>query len=216
MYAGHFSTAILLYKIYPNVIPFVFTVGVGFLDIVFGILAYFGLETISENPHTGLIGVNLHCNYSHSLAGSAVLSVLYGIVTGSFVPAFVASFSHFVEDWTVHNKNLFLDPYSNILVGGTSLWSKYPIGAYYLEGALCFVIAALTSRDIFTVMANLYVCYLHWGKRPSVPGGFPKVARLPEPVKRTTLFKAFTRNFGSPAIILGTLLFKNYYDVKYN
>lgn len=216
MYAGHFSTAILLYKIHPDVSPFVLAVGVGFLDIIFGILAYFGVETITENPQTGLIGVNLHCNYSHSLLGSIILSTFYGIITTggslSFLPVFIASFSHFVEDWIVHNKDLFLDPYSNIIVGGTSLWSKYPIGSYYLEATWCLVIAAFTTTNspkVKEIMANIYVFYLHWSRRPSTSGGFAQVARLPEDAKRSILFKSFIKNFGTPAIVIGLLLFKS-------
>jgi hypothetical protein len=214
MYAGHFATSIVFHKLYPNVLPFVFTIGVVFLDIVFGILAYYGVETISENNNAGLISVNLHCNYSHSLIGSIILSSIYGFLSGSFIPAFLSSFSHFIEDWFVHNKDLFLDPYSNIIVGGTSLWSKFPIFSYYFEAILCIFCTIFTSKDISSIIANIYVLYLHWSRRPSVSGGLAKVANLPENVKREILLKAFLKNFCTPAIIIGSILFKNYYDYK--
>lgn len=215
MYAGHFATSIVLHRLYPDILPFVFTIGVGFLDITFGILAYYGFETITENHNAGLINVTLHCNYSHSLIGSLILSSIYGLLSGSFIPAFISSFSHFVEDWFVHNKDLFLDPYSDIIIGGTSLWSKFPIFSYYLEAILCICCAILTSKDIFSNISNIYVLYLNWTRRPSKSGGLAKVSVLQENIKRKILFKTFIINFCTPAIIIGSILFKNYYDYKF-
>ncbi|CAO3641619.1 unnamed protein product [Cunninghamella echinulata] len=215
MYAGHFATSIVLHKVYPDVLPFILTVGVGLLDLTFGVLAYYGLETIIDNPKAGLISVDLHCPYSHSLMGSFLLSFIYGIVSGgSFLPAFLSSFSHFIEDWIVHNKDLFLDPYSNILVGGTTLWSHFPIFTYYLEALFCIGCALFTSKDIFSIIANMYVFYLHYSLRPSAAGGLAKVSNLQDDIKREVLLKAFIKDFGIPAIIIGSLLFKNYYSYR--
>ncbi|KAI9299652.1 hypothetical protein BJ944DRAFT_292229 [Cunninghamella echinulata] len=202
---GHFATSIVLHKVYPDVLPFILTVGVGLLDLTFGVLAYYGLETITDNPKAGLISVDLHCPYSHSLIGSFIISSIYGLLSGgSFLPAFLSSFSHFAEDWIVHNKDLFLDPYSNILVGGTTLWSHFPIFTYYLEALFCVGCALFTSKDIFSIIANV----------PSAAGGLAKVANLQDDIKQEVLLKTFLNNFGVPAIIIGFLLFKNYYGYR--
>lgn len=214
MFAGHFATSVVLHKLYPGTLPFTFSVGVAFLDIIFGVLAYYGYEGLTKNHNAGLIAVDLHCDYSHSLIGSLILSSIYGLLTGSFVPGFISSFSHFVEDWVLHNEDLLLDPYSGIVIGGTTLWSKFPILSYYFEALFCVGCAIYSSKDIFTVIANLYIFYLHWNNRPSNAGGLAKIAVLQEDIKRKMLLKGFLTTFGIPAIIIGFILLKNYYDYK--
>ncbi|CAO3623636.1 unnamed protein product [Cunninghamella blakesleeana] len=214
MFAGHFATSIVLHKLYPETLPFTFSIGVAFLDLVFGVLAYYGYEGLTKNPNAGLIAVDLHCDYSHSLIGSLILSIIYGLVTGSFIPGFISSFSHFIEDWTLHNNDLLLDPYSRIVVGGTSLWSLFPIFSYYFEASFCVACAIYSSKDISTVIANLYIFYLLWNERPSNAGGLAQVAVLPDDIKQKLLFKGFLTKFGIPAITIGFILFKNYYDYK--
>ena len=131
MYAGHFATAFLFHSYFPEVNPFLFTFGVGILDIVFGILAYFHMEGLSINPKAGLLGLDLHCPFTHSLVGSLTISLLWGSLSldvRSFLPVFASAFSHFIEDWFVHNRDLELYPGSSVFVGGLRLWSRYPYG----------------------------------------------------------------------------------------
>ncbi|KAI8069588.1 hypothetical protein BC940DRAFT_297033 [Gongronella butleri] len=214
MMAGHFAAAIVLHKRYPSTLPFVFTFGVGFLDILFGVFAYYGYEDLTENPAAGPLGVDLHCDYTHSLLGSLLFSAMYGAVTGSPVPAFIASFSHFILDWVVHNSDLLLDPFTRIVVGGTGLWSAHPTFAYYLEAAFCVACLHLTRKDAWCVAASAYVLQMHYARRPAVNPGLGALANLSEPVKRQALLYGFIQTFGIPALIVGAILFKNYYTQR--
>ena len=109
MYAGHFGLVLLFQAYFPHINSFLFTFGVGLADIIFGFLAYLNLEGVSINPKAGFLGVDLHCSYSHSLLGSLIISGLWGclgINNNTFLPLFFSSFSHFILDWIVHNRDL--------------------------------------------------------------------------------------------------------------
>lgn len=206
MYAGHFAPITILQKMYPEVSPFVFTIGVGFLDITFGLLSYYGFEGFFKNPESGSMGVDIHCNYSHSLIGSIILSLIYGIVTGTFIPGFLASFSHFICDWLVHNKDLPLDPYTNIMIGGTELWSSYPILSYYFEMIFCIIFALFSKKDISTISANIFILLLHLSMHSITPKIFSKILNLPELYKRRYTAIVMISSFVIPAIVIGLIL----------
>ena len=222
MYAGHFATALLFHSYFPEVNPFLFTFGVGILDIVFGILAYFHVEGLSINPKAGLLGLDLHCPFTHSLVGSLTISLLWGSLSldvRSFLPVFASAFSHFIEDWFVHNRDLELYPGSSVFVGGLRLWSRYPYGSYYLELALCTVcsiemlrqkMTALTFgiQNIRLCLAVCYVLYLHYQRRPAVSRQLSQVLETtPKEKQGLIVFKAFMKSFTFPAVILGFLLY---------
>ncbi|CAF1587131.1 unnamed protein product [Didymodactylos carnosus] len=222
MYAAHFATALLFHCYYPSVNSFLFTFGVMFLDIVFAILAYFTIEGIRLNPNAGLLGFELHCPFSHSLLGSFVLSCLWGCMcvvhkTTNFLPVFLSSFSHFLEDWLIHNRHLQLHPFSSFCVGGTGLCSKYPRGTYYLEFILCICCSAeiyrrknfdLSMIGISLFLSILYIFYLHFQFRPSVSGQFTKfVKAIPDKQQQgRILFPMLLKLFVTPALVLGVLL----------
>lgn len=169
MYCGHFALIPVLKKYYPNVPSYVFSIGVVFLDILFATLAIVGLEGFSVDNEGSVLGVNIHCNYTHSLVGSLLLSFVYGKLTGYFVPGFIAAFSHFVTDWLVHNDDLYLDPVSKIVVGGTGIWSKYPTLAHYLENGLCLVCILLTFPDTRLMLPNVLSIIFNLVMFPIIP-----------------------------------------------
>jgi len=222
MYAGHFALALLLQFYFPGVNSFLLTFGVGLLDIIFGFLAYFNLEGVSINPKAGYLGVNLHCSYSHSLVGSLIISLLWGclgINNNSFLPLFLSSFSHFILDWLVHNRDLELYPKSNIIIGGTEFWSRYPYETYYFELSLCLFCSIETLRKtidsldfsthgLLLFVSIGYVFYLHYQHRPATGGGLAQMIKtVPKEKQGPVLFTIFMQLFIIPAISLGTVLY---------
>ncbi|CAF1200567.1 unnamed protein product [Didymodactylos carnosus] len=222
MYAGHFAVALLFHSYFPEINSFLFTFGVGLLDITFGMLAYFGIEGLTVNPNAGLLGVDLHCPFSHSLAGSFFISFLWGCMSMNgdlFLPLFLSSFSHFIQDWFVHNRDLELYPKSKIFIGGTGWWSKYPRGTYYFELILCACCSIGTLRKnsnslsfnmngICLSLSIFYVFYLHYQRRAAASGQLAHMVKtIPQEKQGPMLFRAFMKSFIMPAVILGTLLY---------
>lgn len=111
------------------------------VDIVFAILALFGIEgTIMKN---GAPFFNIP--WSHSLLGSVIISLCAGALfyflkpetakKGFWVVTALA-FSHWILDLVVHRPDLALYPGSRQFFG-LSFWD-YPIAAFFLEIGLLF------------------------------------------------------------------------------
>ncbi|CDH51815.1 predicted protein [Lichtheimia corymbifera JMRC:FSU:9682] len=169
MYSGHFAFANVIRRWYPDTPAYVLVLGVGWLDVVFALLCCWGIEGFVEDPSAGLQGASGFCDYSHSLFGTIVLSALYGAIFG--IPGMVASLSHWIQDWVVHNDDLFLDPFSKILLGGTNFWSRFPELAFYFE-ALFIVVCACAAPDARkprTIAANAFLLALHVISRFMLP-----------------------------------------------
>ena len=204
MFAGHFSFVPVLQKYYPTVSPFVFTFGVIFLDVIFAGLGFFGIEGFAPVASGGHMGVEIHCDYSHSVIGSILLSLIYGGLTQSMVPGFLASMSHFVADWLVHNQDLLLDPYTKIAVGGTNLWGNHPTFAFYFE--LVFLIGChvlFGSFNTSNVVATLFLSAVHIHSKSTNPKMFAQVMSLPQPTRQQHAALITLGSFGALAIILG-------------
>ncbi|CAF1349020.1 unnamed protein product [Rotaria sp. Silwood1] len=220
MYTGHFSTALLFHSYNPSLTPFSFTFGVCIIDIVFGLLILFGLERIDLNVKG--TSVDLYCPISHSLLGSVAISYLWGYIdiTGKyFIPLFFSSFTHFIEDWFVHNWDLPLYPFSSIYVGGTCFHAKYPRAAFYLELILCILCSIVAWRrkildnSQLTVQISLflsiaYILLMHYLCRKSISGELANLLKKEQDIKkqRRMMGVVSLKAFVIPAIILGTLL----------
>ncbi|KAI9301918.1 hypothetical protein BJ944DRAFT_270735 [Cunninghamella echinulata] len=206
MYAGHLAPILPLFKMYPNVSPFVFSFGVGFLDYVFGFLSIYGYEGLSLNPEAGRMGVDINVTYSHSIVGTILLSSIYGMMTGTFLPGFLASASHFVGDWLVHNDDLYLDPFTKAVVGGIGLWGSYPIFSYYFELICCLVCFYFSERDVPTLAAMCYILYIHFTMRPNATTLAGELLKVPEQERGIQTCKAMVIYFTIPAVIIGSIL----------
>ncbi|ORX86150.1 hypothetical protein K493DRAFT_319832 [Basidiobolus meristosporus CBS 931.73] len=169
-------------------------------------LTYLGLEGFVPNLQAGPLGVDIHCNYSHSLAGSVILSLTYGAATGFFTPGFLASFSHFIQDMLVHNQDMLLDPVTNITIGGTNMWSALPAFSFYFELGFCLVCAAFTSKDQITLVANGFILFFHIGSKSSTPQLLAAVLQLPEPLQRNYIAIVILASFIVPGLIIGYIL----------
>lgn len=169
MYSGHFAFANVVRRWYPDTPAYVLVLGVGWLDVIHAILCLWGIEGFVEDPSAGYQGASSFCDYSHSLFGTIVLSAVFGAVFG--IPGMVASLSHWIQDWIVHNDDLFLDPFSKILLGGTHFWSRFPVLAFYFEALFILVCAcaAPDARKPRTIAANAFLLALHVISRFMLP-----------------------------------------------
>ncbi|KAI9318599.1 hypothetical protein BX666DRAFT_1929690 [Dichotomocladium elegans] len=207
MYSGHYGLVNVILRFYPDTSPWVFTFGVGFLDIAFGVLAFFGLEDFAVDTSAGTLGVVIHCSYSHSLVGSLLLSALYGLATGSRMAGFIASFSHWILDWFVHNHDLFLDPFSDIVVGGTRLWSKFPVGTSVAEFLFCLLLALASpsASNPRTIAANAFILLIHVVNLKIFPVLLGRILSMPYPQSNYWTCAIMLFTFIAPALILGQL-----------
>jgi hypothetical protein len=138
------------------------------------------------------------------------LSFIYGIATGgrssAIIPGFLASFSHFIGDMLVHNQDLVLDPFSNIMIGGTNMWGNFPTFAFYFEMAFCLVCATQSHKDSHTLLANGLILFLHFSGRSGTSDLLQKVFRLPEALQQKYTAVIITSSFIVPGLILGYIL----------
>lgn len=152
--------------------------GVTVLDLTFGVLPLFGVEKFSKSDNAGILGVDIHCSYSHSLLSSLVISALYAFGTGSSIPGFVASFSHFIVDWSVHNSDLLLDPFSKVVVGGTGLWGKHPTLTFYIDSVFCVLCALQTPKDKWTLLGDIFLIACHYANDIVAPYTFHAILSM--------------------------------------
>src|SRR3954462_1193852 len=107
MYAGHLASALAMKAREPRAPTWALLLGVGVLDVLFGIFVPLGIERASLTPGVAP-GFRLDfIDWSHSLAMSLVWSVLFGALAysvfrrrGTAVAVWcgLAVFSHFVLD----------------------------------------------------------------------------------------------------------------------
>jgi len=79
MYAGHFAAGLAMKAAEPRVPTWVLLLGVGFVDVLFGIFVLLGIERVTMTPGQPP-GFSLDfIDWSHSLAASIFWSVLFGL-----------------------------------------------------------------------------------------------------------------------------------------
>lgn len=146
MYAGHFAAGLAMKAKEPRTPTWALLLGVGVLDLLFGILVPLGLERTSVTPGVSP-GFRLDfIDWSHSLAMSLVWSVAFAALflrRGTVVAAWcgLAVFSHFVLDFLMHPGDLALWPHAGAHVG-LGLWVRWPRGWWFFELAFIAVCAA--------------------------------------------------------------------------
>ena len=140
MYAGHFAAGLAIKARVPKAPTWGLLVGVGVLDLLFGPLVLAGVERVTLTPGVSP-GFSLdYIDWSHSLATSALWSILYAaffLGQGRVVAAAmgVAVFSHFVLDLVMHPADLALWPGSGTHLG-LGLWRSLPTGWWFVELAV--------------------------------------------------------------------------------
>jgi hypothetical protein len=145
MYPGHFATALVMRRAAPRAPLLGLLVGVGLLDLLFGLFVMAGLEGGNDQ--------RLIYPWSHSAAMALLWATAYAACfarRGWRVSAwmFAAVASHWVLDVLVHRPSLGLWPYSGIELGlqsrfgGLGGWMEL---ATTLAGCAWYVRSALRA-----------------------------------------------------------------------
>ncbi|MDD3762753.1 MAG: hypothetical protein PHP86_05650 [Nevskiales bacterium] len=216
MYVGHLAVGFALKARYPQVPSLPIMFGVGFMDLVNGVLVILGVDRITANPDAGpyLFFDLTFIDWDHSLLMAAVLALVWALFfrrdpTVAVIAA-LAVFSHFLTDWPVHNGDLALAPYSQTHFGG-GLWGSLGIYAWLLEGLFAAALAgyawlASARRGVdlrwpCVVLAVLFLQLSPWLS----PMRF--IAALDEPAAHLIAGVMVTSGFLIPGLLL-TWLFE--------
>jgi membrane-bound metal-dependent hydrolase YbcI (DUF457 family) len=155
MFAGHFGLAAAVKVIEPKVPLWALMVSTQLLDIAFVPLFLAGVEKLEPIGDGGYGEAIIHADYSHSLVGALVLSVIAGLIAWrlwnrrSGVIIGSVAFSHWLLDLLVHRSDM------PILTGnlgefpllGFSLW-ELPTVTAVLEIALVLIGAVMYFRSV--------------------------------------------------------------------
>ncbi len=166
MYVGHFAIGLALKAWRPQVPAVPIIVGVGLLDILYGLFVVAGIDRVAANLQSGpyLFFDLTFIDWDHSLLMAAVVSLCWGAVflkdKQVAMVAVLAVFSHFVADWPMHNNDLALYPHSAAHVG-LGLWGKLGAASWALEGVFSALLALWVWRaNAQRGVSSLWPCLL--------------------------------------------------------
>lgn len=137
MYAGHLAVGLLIKSRVPRAPTWALLVGVGLLDLVFGVLVLAGVERVRITPGVAPGFALESIAWSHSLAASLAWSLLFALCFHRHGRAVVAAvaisvFSHFVLDYVMHPGDLRFAPGIDTPLG-LGLWRRLPTGWWLCE-----------------------------------------------------------------------------------
>ena len=215
MYVGHFAIGVAIKSISPKTPTLPIMLGVGFMDIVDGLLIVAGADRVTPNLNSGpyLFFDLTFIDWDHSLLMAIVLSLVWAAVfwrdKRTAVIASLAVFSHFLADWPVHNHDLALYPYSEAHLG-YGLWGRLGAKSWLLEGGFVLVLIAFAEwrnrkrgasyKWVALLLALLYIQMSPWLS----PMKF--VAQLSEPRAHLMHGALVTIGFLLPGLILTWLV----------
>ena len=154
MIAGHFGLAAAIKGREPAVPLWALSLAVVWLDLAFLPLFVAGIETLEVPPGTSGYGAAIiHADWTHSVVGAALLSLLLGGLGGGAwgrragVVLGLAAASHWVLDLVVHRADLPVLPgnWGGLPLLGLGLW-RWPLASACAEAALVVLGAALYAR----------------------------------------------------------------------
>ncbi|HVU09940.1 MAG TPA: metal-dependent hydrolase [Phototrophicaceae bacterium] len=154
MIAGHFGFAAGVKSREPATPLWALMLATVWLDVVFAPLLANGIEYIEKVPGAAPYGgLVIHADYTHSLVGAALLSVILGIPIAlwwgarSGIVVGLVSFSHWLLDLVVHRGDLPLLPgnIGHLPKLGFGLW-RFPMAAATIELILVLAGAYLYWR----------------------------------------------------------------------
>ncbi len=153
MLAGHFGLAAAVKARQPQIPLWSLMLATQLMGVVFIGLYFAGIETFQNVPGTqgGYGNLIIHADYSHSLVGALVLSVIalivaaipWGMRNGLILGGMV--FSHWILDLLVHRADMPILPgalNNGLPYLGLGLW-QIPWLAAFVELALCLTGAYL-------------------------------------------------------------------------
>lgn len=158
MFAGHFGVAAAVKSKAQHLPLWSLLVSSQLLDIAFFGLFFMGTEGFGT-PIIGGRGTVIHAEYSHSLIGALLLSLLayafaahfWGKEKGTVIG--LVTFSHWILDLLVHMPDLPIFPgnFGDLPLLGFGLW-RFSIASLLIEGLLIIIGAILYLR--FTVKSS--------------------------------------------------------------
>src|SRR2546426_4981180 len=115
MYAGHFAAGLAIKAKEPRAPTWALLLGVGFLDVLFGLLVLIGIERVTMTPGQSPGFALDFIDWSHSLAAALLWASLFGLAflrRGRVIAGWIgfAVFSHFLLDLPMHPADLALWP----------------------------------------------------------------------------------------------------------
>ncbi|MDQ0115024.1 permease [Paenibacillus harenae] len=154
MFAGHFGLAAGVKAMAPKVPLWALMVSTQLLDIAFVPLLLTGVESMEPIGDGGYGESIIHADYSHSLVGALVLSLIAGLIAWrvwnrrSAVIIGSVTFSHWLIDLVVHRSDMpiLAGNFGDLPLLGFRLW-ELPTVAAILELALVLVGAILYFRS---------------------------------------------------------------------
>jgi hypothetical protein len=169
MIAGHFGFAAIVKAREPAAPLWALMLATVWLDIVFIPLFLMGVETITPvtPSHSAYGGNIIHADFTHSIVGTIVLSVILGFAAGRLwgnrVGTIVGlvSASHWVLDLIVHRADMPILPgnIGNLPALGLGLW-RFPGASIAVEFALVVLGAILYWRSATRVAKQAKRGYL--------------------------------------------------------
>lgn len=139
MYVGHLAIGLAIKSKFPKIPTLPIMLGVGFLDIIDGLLIVLGINNVTANLNSGpyLFFDLTFIDWDHSLLMAVILSIVWALffIKDKHVAliAGLACFSHWLSDWPMHNMDLALYPYATEHMG-YGLWGKWGVGSWIFEG----------------------------------------------------------------------------------
>jgi len=179
MLAGQYGLAAIVKSRQPQLPLWALMLSVSMLDIVFLVLYFLGIESYKAVPGTagGYGEKNFSADYSHSLVGALVISlvvlvaawIFWGLRNGLVLGA--VAFSSWILAFIVHRGDLAILPGDSAgLHVGLGLWT-IPWAAILLELALCLLGAYLYYHASMRMAVRLQRQQAKTGATPA-PGTY--------------------------------------------
>lgn len=162
MFAGHFGLAAAVKAMEPKVPLWALMVSTQLLDIAFVPLLLTGVESMETIGDGGYGEAIIHADYSHSLVGALVLSLIAGLIAWrvwnrrSAVIIGSLTFSHWLLDLLVHRSDMpiLTGNFGDLPLLGFRLW-ELPTVTAIVEIALVLVGAVLYFRSVMVRSGGL-------------------------------------------------------------
>jgi hypothetical protein len=215
MYVGHFAIGVAIKSASPRTATLPIMLGVGFMDIVDGLLIMAGIDRVTPNLNSGpyLFFDLTFIDWDHSALMAIVLSLIWAVCfwrdRKTACIAALAVFSHFLADWPLHNHDLAVYPYSDAHLG-YGLWGKLGTTSWVLEGTFSLALIAFAewrngARGVSYRWADLVLVLLFLQMSPWLsPMKF--VAQLSEPAAHLLHGALVTIGFLIPGLLLTWLI----------
>ncbi len=169
MFVGHYGVSFGARRAGKPVPLWVWFIAVQWMDVVWSVLVLLGVEKLHIVPgFTEANALDLYyMPYTHSLPGSIVLAIIFGVGVALFIPGnratiavlvAAASFSHWILDLIVHVPDLPL--YDNADKVGLGLW-RHVMLSFPLELIALGLGAWFYARA--TTFANARGKCIFWG-----------------------------------------------------